>query len=106
MATRFQQPSELYQLAPGAGGAQPGVVNVDITKKEMSSGYALNLLIWFIVIAAIIWLVLYLFRFPFVQKRDITGNLTGEVDQARAVVYAVIIAAVITLIIYLARPSK
>ena len=59
--------------------------------------------LWFVILAAVIWLGLYLIKPRAVLKRDASGQITGEIDPMRVFWYAVIASAIITAIIYLVR---
>lgn len=63
----------------------------------------LNLVIWFIVIAVIVWFILVSTKPTWVQKNDDNGVTTGEVDQGKAILWAVIIALIITAVIWIVR---
>ncbi len=62
-----------------------------------------NLIVWFIIIAVIVWALFALFRPTWVQRRDITGVPLGELDQSRAIIYSLIIALIIVGLVYVFR---
>ena len=59
-------------------------------------------LIWFIIIAIIVWLILIAVRPTWVQQVDPTTGLpNGVVDNGKAVLWAIFIALIIILVIWL-----
>ena len=63
----------------------------------------LNLVIWFVIVAVIVWFILVSTKPTWVQKNDENGVSTGEVDQGKAILWAVIIALIITAVIWVVR---
>ncbi len=64
-----------------------------------------NVLLWFVIIAVIVWFVLYSVKPTMVQKTDGNGNTTGEVDNGKVLLWSVIIAIIVIVIIWLIRYS-
>lgn len=58
-------------------------------------------LFWFVIIAIIVWFLLFSLKPDFVQKKDENGNPTGEVDHGRVLLSAIIIALIICFIIWI-----
>lgn len=59
-----------------------------------------NLLLWMIIITAITWIVLLLLNPTFIQKRNLDGTPSGEVDQSKLVVISIVIGVAIVIIWY------
>ena len=78
--------------------------NTDVQKKgfEMDKNFW-NLLLYFIIFGIIWYFIFYILKFSFVQKKDIAGVPTGEIDVGRCVVCAIIASLITILIIYLLR---
>ena len=94
--------TSLDSLAPGADcGRDAPTTHADKGKGGYGGGGGNPAwaVVWFIIIAIIIWLILAGSRPEFVQRKDDTGCPTGEVDQGLAVLWAVIIAIVICIIL-------
>lgn len=71
-------------------------------------GYALgggigNLILWFIIIAVIVWFILWATKPRAVQRLTPAGEPTGEVDAGKVLVASIIIALIIVVIIWLIR---
>ena len=60
-----------------------------------------TVLLWFIIVAVIVWFVLYSVKPTFVQKKDDAGETTGEVDNGKALLWSVIIALIVAAIVWL-----
>ena len=60
-------------------------------------------LLWFIIIAVIVFIILYLLKPTFVQNFTSGGVPTGEVNAGKALVSAIIIALIIVLILWLLK---
>lgn len=76
------------------------------TKKKskhaiMNKDSFLHYLLFFIILAIIIYLVFYFFRFPFVQNKDLSGALTGEINQGKAIGWAIVISLIVVALVYL-----
>ena len=74
-----------------------------VTRGYSLGGGFLNLLLWFIIIAVIVWFILWALKPAFVQKRNSSGELTGQVDSAKVLWISIIIALIIVVIIWLIR---
>lgn len=59
--------------------------------------------LWFIVIAVIVWFVLYALKPAFVQNCNALGQPDGCVSPARVLLWAILIALLIVIIIWLLR---
>jgi len=73
------------------------------TKKMFSWGKRdfVHYLIYFIVVAVIVYLIFYFLKFDFVQQKDSTGALTGNLDQSKAIIWSIVIALIFVLLVYL-----
>ena len=100
MSTDQQPLSSLAQTA-----------KTDCEKKEVSheehgygyGGYFAWAILWFIILAVIIWLILVASKPTWVQRTDQNGKPTGEVDNGKAVLWAIVIAFIICIIIWILR---
>lgn len=80
----------------------------ETTNCGQQSGYALgggigNLILWFLVIAVIVWFILWAWKPKAVQRLTPSGEPTGEVDPGRVLVASIIIALIIVVIIWLIK---
>ena len=66
-------------------------------------GYFAWAILWFIILAVIIWLILAAAKPTWVQKVDEKGQPTGELDNGKACLWAVIIAFIICVIIWILK---
>lgn len=66
----------------------------------------IHYLLFFIILAVILYLIFYFFKFPFVQNKDLSGNLTGDVNQGRAIWTAILVSLIITVLAYLLMVPK
>src|SRR6056297_2983010 len=57
-----------------------------VVKTDKGCGNWLSYLFWFVIIAIIVWFLLFSLKPDFVQKKDEEGNTTGEVDQGRVLI--------------------
>ena len=72
------------------------------TPKHGSSGTSfLNLLIWFLIIALIVYVILILLKPTFVLRSTPAGLVTTEVDQTKTILISVVVAVIIVVIIYI-----
>lgn len=69
---------------------------VDANVKQGGCG----LLLWFVILAVLVWFILYAVRPVSLQQKDENGNPTGQVDAWKALLAAIIIALIIILIIW------
>jgi len=60
-----------------------------------------TMLIWFIVVAIVVWLILFAFNPEFIQERDNNGNPTGNIDYGQLLLWTAVISLVITFIIWI-----
>ena len=58
-----------------------------------------NTFIWFVIIAVIIWFILYSTKPQFVRKTDSAGNTIDEVDNGKALVWSIVISFIIVILI-------
>ena len=66
-------------------------------------GYFAWAILWFIILAVIVWLILLAAKPTWVQNTDSQGRPTGDVNNGKAVLWAVIIAFIICIIIWLLK---
>lgn len=66
-------------------------------------GYFAWAILWFIILAVIIWLILAAAKPTWVQKTDDQGQPTGELDNGKAILWAIVIAFIICIIIWILR---
>lgn len=64
------------------------------------NGWA-GLFVWFVIIAVIIWFILYSTKPEFVRKKAPDGTVTDEVDNGKALIWSIVIAIVIVVLIKL-----
>ncbi|SPN79354.1 Transmembrane domain-containing protein [Brazilian cedratvirus IHUMI] len=85
----------------------PEVSTYEVTTKKnvFSGGSFVSYIVWFIIIAIIVWVILIATKPTWVQKYNELGQPTGEVDQARAITWAVIIAIILVIIIWIIRAA-
>ena len=57
--------------------------------------------VWFVIIAVIIWFILYSTKPEFVRKKAPDGTVTEEVDNGKALIWAIVIAIIIVVLIKL-----
>lgn len=82
----------------------PDTTDVTVaTNGAKANNNFLNLLLWFLIIAVIVYIILYLLKPAFVQSRDANGVQTGNVDVSKALITSIVVALVIILILYLLR---
>lgn len=62
-------------------------------------------LLWFVVIALIIWFILYVLKPSWIMKCGPDGKPTNEVDPMKTFFAAIIIALLVLLLIYAIRGS-
>ena len=91
--------------------AQPVVVEEPVVVVPARSSYNLTggwgaLILWFIIVAVIVWFILYSLRPTWVQQRDAsTGQPNGNIDAGRVLLASVIIAIIVVVIVALIRGS-
>jgi len=116
-------PSALNMLNGGSpagsvsnGASSPSMTHMDMRSKEvhmMKKGHHGNgyyggyetygfwwIIVCFIVLALIVWALLWAFQPDFVKKTDKHGNKHDEIDHGRACIWAVIIALILTFLVY------
>lgn len=62
-----------------------------------------NLILWFIIIAVIVWFILWALRPVAVQRLTPAGEPTGEVDAGKVLIASIIVALIIVVIIWLIK---
>ena len=97
--TRYQN---LYTPTGTVGPTTPYAA-VPLEIHQHNSNNWVNLLVWFLIITAIVWLFLYVLKPGFIQQKDINGNPTGNIDQTQAILWSLLIAALIVIILYFLR---
>lgn len=73
--------------------------------KGFSGGSFLSYIVFFIIIAIIVWIILIATKPTWVQKYNELGQPTGEVDQGKAITWAIVIAIVLVIIIWIIRAA-
>lgn len=77
------------------------------TQVVQKNGYALggvgSLILWFIIIAVIVWFILWALKPKAVQVLTPSGEPTGQLDAGKVLIASIIIALIIVLIIWLIR---
>lgn len=98
MSNHLKQPlSTLAQESP-----EVSTCKVSNTK-VFTSGNFVSYIIWFIIIAIVVWIILVASHPTWVQNYNELGQPTGVVDQAKAITWAIIIALIIVIIIWIVR---
>lgn len=62
-------------------------------------------ILWFIIIAIIVWVILIATKPTWVQTYTPEGIPTGNIDQGKAITWSVVIALVIVIIIWIIRAA-
>jgi hypothetical protein len=62
-----------------------------------------NLLLWFFVLAVIIWFILWTVKPKLVQKLTPNGDPTNTVDPGKVLIASIVIALIIMVIFWLAK---
>lgn len=65
-----------------------------------------NLILWFIIIAVIVWFILWSLRPAWVQTTGADGQLTGQVDAGKVLIASIIIALILVIIIWLIKAAS
>jgi len=65
-----------------------------------------NLILWFIIIAVIVWIILWIWKSPVVQVTGPNGQPTGVPDGGKTLLGAIIIALIIVIIIWLIQACR
>jgi len=78
----------------------------DFRYQRRQDGNLLALILWFIIIAIFTAIVLSLWNPPIVQKNDLNGNATGDLDPIKVILGALIISLIVIIIIYLIRSAR
>jgi cellobiose-specific phosphotransferase system component IIC len=65
-----------------------------------------HLLLWFIIIAVIAWILLWIWKPAALQNTSPTGVPTGEANGWKTLLAAIIIALIIVLLIWLFRANR
>lgn len=76
-----------------------------VNDNNKQKGNLLSLILWFIIIAVIAGIILALWNPTVVQKNDLNGEPTGELDACKVIIGALIISLIIVIIIYLIRSA-
>lgn len=72
----------------------------------LGAGNFATALLWLVIIAVIVWIILWLAKPSWVLKVDATtGAVTTDVDLVKSILYAIVIAIVIVLILWLLKAS-
>lgn len=91
-------------LRRGSVYEQKGLSSLSPTGYSYMSNGKWNMLLWFLVVAIVIYLLLLAFKPMFVQQTT-NGQPNGSVDQVRAILTSVIGAIVVVLVVYIFRES-
>ena len=77
------------------------------TSASSYSGYAwggiASLILWFFIIAVIVWFILWLTKPTAVQYKNAAGEPTGQVDAGKVLIGAIVISLIIVILIALFR---
>ncbi len=76
-----------------------------VTDHNLNKNKLLQLLLWLVIIAVIVYILLMLTKPAFVRKTTSTvdGVTTTEIDQTKAIITSLIVAVIIVLILYLLK---
>ena len=101
MASNQQPLSSLAQNGP----------DVAVTYNANKNGIVgntnfINLILWFIIIGAITYIILYTLKPEIVQTRDATGRPTGQADVSKVLIASIIVALIVVAIIYFINAAK
>ena len=72
-------------------------------KTYYSLGGIGNILLWFIILAVIIWFILWTVKPKMVQKLTPNGDPTNTVDPGKVLIASIVIALIIMVIIWLVK---
>lgn len=97
--------SSLKQPLSSLAQESPDVATYNAPSKMFGGGSFVSYIIWFVIIAIVIWLILWATKPAFVQKLDVLGKPNGEIDQAKAIIAAIVISLIIVAIIWLIRSA-
>lgn len=87
--TASQQPLPISSLGPNAA----------VNPVQLNN--AASVFVWFVIIALIAWLILYLLKPTIVQKTNAQGEYTGVADAGKSFLGGLIIGAIGALLIWL-----
>jgi len=103
--TTSQQPLSTLAQEP----SDVTVIKTDNKSNLFGTNTFLNLLLWFIIIAVVIWLILYALKPTFVLKTTNEGGtnvVTNEIDQTKAIGISIVVSLIIVIIIYILRTPR
>ena len=69
----------------------------------MTSGSMLSALVWFLIILAIVWFVLYAVKPNWVRVKNSDGTYSDQYNWSVLLLWSLLIAGAITLLVYLFR---
>ena len=76
----------------------------DLTTPRRQTGW--NLLLWFVILTALAWVVLYVIRPNFVRRTNALGVVLDEIDQTKLIISSIIFAVIVLAILYLLNVIK
>jgi heme/copper-type cytochrome/quinol oxidase subunit 2 len=94
-----QQP--LQSLAPSNCPTKCDTPCASSTSEGYHGSHWGQLLLWWLIIAVIVWIILYAVNPTWVQITDSEGDATGERDFGKLLVLSVIISVIIVLLLFL-----
>lgn len=114
MAQSYAQCQQLGSLVPSSlsGASIPAVVcnpvNVAPMAKPMyysTSGWG-NFLLWFIIIAVIAFVILWLINPAGLQQRGFDGQPNGNRDAGKIIIASLVLSAIFIILLWLLRSIK
>lgn len=93
----------ISNLAPSPGVVVAETVAVVTPAKQGCNNNWASLIVWFLVIAVIVWFILYATKPCCIRKKDARGLPCDDVDWCRLLGAAVVIAIILLIIIWLIR---
>jgi hypothetical protein len=68
-------------------------------------GGAVNLILWFVIVAVIAWIILWIWK-PVIVQQMVNGQPTGTPDGGKTLIGAIIIALIVVIIIWLVSACR
>ncbi|PCJ29002.1 MAG: hypothetical protein COA94_02975 [Rickettsiales bacterium] len=72
----------------------------------MYGGNTNMFVLWFVLLTAVVWFLLYTIKPSFIQKKDSSGETTGESNNGKAFLWSLGISAVLLFILWAIKQSS